>query len=188
MRDRYSKEISMLYIEKNNVIRKPISMLLKKVVKKLYLASNENDGFYLFLKYRPSLVLIDISTNEINYIAILKQIREIDSEVSIIIISAHNENKLILKCLEFNIHNYIKRPINKNFLLKSIENNAKMIYVNKINKYQQNEIINQKILLQNIIDSQKEMIIVTDFKEISFMNDSFLNFFKISNSEEFKKK
>ncbi len=90
MRDRYSKEISMLYIEKNNVIRKPISMLLKKVVKKLYLASNENDGFYLFLKYRPSLVLIDISTNEINYIAILKQIREIDSEVSIIIISAHN--------------------------------------------------------------------------------------------------
>lgn len=48
------------------------------------------------------------------------------------------------------------------------------------------EIEGQKIVLQSIIDSQKSMLIVTDFKDISFVNQSFLDFFDLKNKELFK--
>ena len=58
----------------------------------------------------------------------------------------------------------------------------------KVNKVQHEELQEQKDILQSIIDSEKNMLIVTDCNSISFVNSSFLEFFKIKSIEEFFKK
>jgi len=50
------------------------------------------------------------------------------------------------------------------------------------------EIEGQKVVLQGILDSQKSMLVVTNFSKVSFMNDSFKKFFNSNNQEEFEKR
>ena len=61
-----------------------------------------------------------------------------------------------------------------------------MIYLDKINKKQLQQIEEQKTILQNIINAGKNISFVTDFNHISFANSAFLNFFNIKSIEEFR--
>ncbi len=55
----------------------------------------------------------------------------------------------------------------------------------RINISQQEQIKEQKALLQHIINVEKNISIVSNFNQISFANDSFLNFFGIDDIKQF---
>ncbi len=71
----------------------------------------------------------------------------------------------------------------------------KTVELDNLNKNLEEKVLNrtleirgQKVLLQSIIDSQECMIAVTDFKKISFTNQSFKNFFSLKDKSEFEQR
>lgn len=188
MENNFSKNITLLYVEDESSIREFLATRLKKVVKEIYVAANGEEGLALFKEYKPDLVITDISMPKMDGIEMSKNIRDIDSNVPITMLTAHDDSSFLLKAIELNITNYITKPIEKNKLFESIESEAKVISINKINIQQQKEIENQKIVLQKIINSQRSMVILTDFETISFKNKSFEDFFGINCENNFKKR
>ena len=76
-----------------------------------------------------------------------------------------------------NIESKLKIKTNElDFLNKNLEDKISI---------RTHEIENQKHVLQKIMDSDLNMSVVTDFKNISFMNETFLNFFGLKNQKEF---
>jgi diguanylate cyclase (GGDEF)-like protein len=188
MNNNFSKNITLLYVEDENSIREFLATRLKKVVKEVFVAANGEEGLELFKKHKPDLVITDITMPKMDGIEMSKKIRDIDPDVPITMLTAHDNSNFLLKAIELNISNYITKPIEKNKLFETIENEAKVITINRINIQQQKEIENQKIVLQKIIDSQKSIVILTDFESISFMNKAFEDFFHISSENDFKKR
>ncbi len=188
MTNTFVNQLNLLYVEDEEVTRNLLSKRLVRMVNELYVAQDGEEGFEKYLEFKPDLILTDVTMPKLDGIAMSKKIREVDAEIPIIVLSAHSESSSLLDAIENGITGYLLKPINKDKLYTLLESNAKTIYLDKINKKQQKEIEEQKLILQNIINTEKNILIVTDFKEIPFVNNAFLKFFNISSIEEFKRR
>ena len=188
MKNNYIKELNLLYVEDDQSIREILSLKLERLVKNLHIAIDGEDGYSKFVKHKPDLILTDITMPKLNGIEMTQKIREVNSDIPIIVISAHTDVDFFIDSINCGVTAYLLKPINKNKLLASLELNAKNIYLNKINSLQQKKIQEQQSILQNIIDSQENISFVTDFNKLSFVNLAFLNFFDVSSIEKFEEK
>ena len=180
MNDAFMSQLNLLYVEDEISVREMLSKRLEKIVKNLYVAVDGEDGYEKYLEHKPDLILTDITMPKLNGIQMANKIREIDSQIPIIVLSAHADSNFLLDAIESGVTGYLIKPINKEKLYTLLETNAKMIYLDKINKKQLQQIEEQKTILQNIINAGKNISFVTDFNHISFANSAFLNFFNIT--------
>ncbi len=188
MNNEYINKLNLLYIEDDLSIRNILSLRLEKIVNNLFLAKDGNEGYEKFLKHKPDLILTDITMPELNGIEMSRKIRQIDANIPIIVFSAHSDSSYLLDSIDIGINNYLIKPFNKDKLYEALERNAKMIYMDKINKEQQERIKEQQEILQNIINTEKSISFVTNFNEISFVNNTFLDFFNIKDVSTFWEK
>ena len=186
MSNTFTKEINLLYVEDELSVRELLSKRLEKIVKNLYVAQNGQEGYEKYLEFKPDMILTDISMPKLNGIEMTKKIRELDNQIPIIIVSAHSDSSFLLNAIEYGITGYLIKPIDKLKLLNTLETNARNICLNKINIEQQEQIKEQQIILQNIINAEKNISFVTNFNDISFANNSFLEFFDVKSIDEFK--
>jgi two-component system, cell cycle response regulator len=186
MSNTFTKEINLLYVEDELSVRELLSKRLEKIVKNLYVAQNGQEGYEKYLEFKPDMILTDISMPKLNGIEMTKKIRELDNQIPIIIVSAHSDSSFLLNAIEYGITGYLIKPIDKLKLLNTLERNARNICLNKINIEQQEQIKEQQIILQNIINAEKNISFVTNFNDISFANNSFLEFFDVKSIDEFK--
>jgi len=188
MKNEFLSELNLLYVEDEETVRELLSPRLGRVVNKLFVAEDGADGYEQYSKYKPDLILTDISMPKLNGIQMSQKIREEDLSIPIIMLSAHSDTSFLLDAIEYGVNDYLTKPINKQKLFETLEKNAKVICLDKINKQQQNQIKQQQNMLQTIIDNQQNICFVTDFNDITFANKSFLNFFHLSDINEFKTK
>jgi len=188
MKNEFLSELNLLYVEDEETVRELLSQRLERAVNKLHVAKDGEDGYLQYSKFKPDLILTDISMPKLNGIEMSKKIREEDLTIPIIMLSAHSDASFLLDAIEYGITDYLTKPINKQKLFETLEKNAKVICLDKINQEQQNQIKKQQSMLQTIIDNQQNICFVTDFNEITFANRAFLNFFYISNIDEFNTK
>lgn len=186
MSSKFINEINLLYIEDEVSVRELLSKRLERVVKNLYIAENGEEGYTKYLEFKPDMILTDISMPKLNGIDMAKKIRELDDQIPIIVLTAHSDSSFLLNSIECSISSYLLKPIDKVKLFDTLEINAKNICLYKINIKQQEQIKEQQIILQNIINSEKNILFVTNFSDISFVNNSFLEFFDVKSIEEFK--
>ena len=119
------EKYSLLYVEDNREISEEVEFFLKVKFKNLYVAYNGTEGVELFKKYRPELIITDIQMPIMNGISMIELIREIDSDVAIIITTAFNESDYLLKAIHLQVDGYIMKPLNFKKLLARLE---KVVY------------------------------------------------------------
>ncbi len=175
------KEISLLYVEDDIQIQELYAQNLSKRVKKLFVAKNGQEGYDKYLKYKPDIIITDIKMPIVSGIEMTKRIREQDSEIPIIITTAYNTIELLTESLHLDISGYLVKPINNTQLFSILKNRAKNIILKK-------EEIQKNKTLQAIINADSHLLAVTDLENISFANNTFMNFFNIENSDEFNGK
>lgn len=115
------EKYNLLYVEDNKEISEEIEFFLKPKFKNSYVAYNGEEGIALFKKYRPELIITDIQMPVMNGINMIESIREIDSEVGIIITTAFNESDYLLKAIHMQVDGYIMKPLNFKTLLLRLE-------------------------------------------------------------------
>ncbi len=90
---KYIKQVSVLYVEDNDATREEVEYFLKSKVKKLYIASNGEEGLELYKKYSPEIIITDVQMPKLDGIEMSKLIKEFDRNAKIIIITAFNDNE-----------------------------------------------------------------------------------------------
>lgn len=105
------REVSLLYIEDDKDIQEIYLESIHHQVDNVYLAHDGEAGYALYLATKPDIILLDINMPKLDGLSLAKKIREIDSEVKIIITTAHAEQDKLLKAIELYLIKYILKPI-----------------------------------------------------------------------------
>lgn len=176
-----SRDYSVLYVEDEDIVRETLAEILARKIKTIYTAENGESGLNKYIKYRPDIVITDIRMPILDGIEMSKRIKEIDSEVQILVTTAHNEVETLLEAIDIGITQYLIKPIRSRQLFKALDKVFEILDL-------KHAIERNNQFIQNILNLQDNIIIVTDGNKITTFNKALLKFFDVSSIEEFEKR
>ena len=122
------------------------------------------------------VILVDNDSLETDLFSIAHKIKKNDPYKSIIVLTSEISNTFMYKAFQYDIDAIIKKD-DKKTLLEKLE-----YLKNKISLRNRN--IEKRHTLENILNKQSALVLLTDFKNIAFTSKSFLDFFNISQKDE----
>ena len=111
----------ILIVEDDVVIRKQLQRILQKVFKNISVAVDGEDGFNTYKKGGIDIIVSDINMPHIDGLRMVEMIRQNDSEIPILFLSAYSENDYFMKSIKLGVDGYLLKPININQLLDEIK-------------------------------------------------------------------
>lgn len=184
------KSVNILYVEDEKDVRNFTSKTIGSIVNSIIVAEDGKDGLEKF-KANPdiNLILTDINMPKMDGLEMCAEIRKIDSEVPIVITSAHSDPDFLKKSIDVKVSAYAMKPIDLYHLIESIIKAVEPIFLKKeleeINKNLENRVEEAVKQTKSILDAQENMVVLTDEENILEVNKSFLNFFQVDSIEEF---
>ena len=185
------KTISVLYVEDENDVRNFTSKLLSSLLRKVYVAQDGQEGLTLFKEHKDDIDLIvtDINMPKMDGLTMCSFIKEINSEIPLVITSAHNDTNFLKKAIEIGVNTYAMKPIDLYQLVESIIKAMEPIILKRklieLNLSLETKIEQEVNKIKSILDAQDNIIIVTSKEKITNVNKKFLDFFGITDFNEF---
>ena len=105
------KDASILYIEDDAITRKQLSKYFKSECRVLYTAGDGQEGFELYQKYDPDIVITDIEMPKLNGLEMAKRIRKKSLSTQIIIITAYQKDEYLLQAVNLQLTQYLLKPL-----------------------------------------------------------------------------
>ena len=146
-------DITVLFVEDNEAILILYNRLISKRVRQFYPAVNGKEGLELFGKYRPDLVITDISMPIMDGLEMIKRIKEIDPEIKVIVMSAHSNQEYFLEAIDLSVNGYLIKPVDTKKLYALIDEQAFYILLKResAEKEQRRRLAEEK-LRQSVIE------------------------------------
>ena len=151
----YLNRVKLLYIEDDKDIQSIYIDILQEYVDAVYCANDGEEGYELYLRYKPDIILLDINMPKIDGLTLAKKIRAIDKDVKIIIATAYGEQDNLLQAIELYLIKYILKPIEIDVLKEALRKAIEEIEQQKSNNDKYIFLLGKDILW----DSKKEILI-----------------------------
>jgi PAS domain S-box-containing protein len=110
---------SILTIEDDENIRATMAEWLEENDFIPLTAANGQEGLATFNSARPDLILLDLTMPGMNGLAVLKAIREQDSDVPVIVVSGRNDIRDAISAFKAGAWDYVTKPIMSMDILKA---------------------------------------------------------------------
>lgn len=114
--------INIVIADDHAMMREGIKRLLEfdGTMKVIAEAADGNECLSILSKIKPDILLLDINMPNKNGIEVLKEIREIDSELKVLILTVHNEVEYLVKAVDIGVNGYILKDSESTELKKAI--------------------------------------------------------------------
>jgi len=169
------KDLSILCVEDEDGVRKRIVNTLSFYFKKVYEASNGQDGFNAYYEKQPDVILCDIQMPIMNGIEMIKKIREEDVLVPIILLTAHNSEEYLMELINLHVQHFILKPINAKNLEEALYNALKGKYTGVI-KLKDNVFLDIDALFLKI-DNQKISLSLREVKFLTLISNKHVVYY-----------
>jgi len=121
----FLKTLTVLYAEDDASIRNSLSNILKKVFKEVVVCEDGQEGIDKYKNYSQSIefdaIISDINMPNKNGLEMVKEIRELNSEVPVIMTTAHGEANYLMEAIKVNVSGYSLKPIDTKELLQTVQ-------------------------------------------------------------------
>lgn len=114
------KTLSVLYVEDEAEIRMNIADTLSFYVKEVIQAKDGKEGYKLYKKRSPDVILSDILMPVMNGIEMVEKIRVEDKKTPIVMITAHTEKDYLLSAVKLHLEQYLVKPVTLPDILESL--------------------------------------------------------------------
>jgi len=104
-------DISILYVEDEENVRVMLSRFLKRFCTELYVAENGEMGLELYKEHKPNIVISDIKMPKMNGLEMIKNIKELNHEQLILLLTAHSDGEYLFEAINLNVDGYVLKPI-----------------------------------------------------------------------------
>ena len=111
---------SILIIDDEVLTLNNLKRVLEKEGYEILLADSGETGFEIFKKNNPNLVLVDLMLPGIDGIEVLKQIKEIDANTAVIMITAYEIIEKAIQSMKLGAYDYLLKPFKINDLKVSV--------------------------------------------------------------------
>ncbi|NQY94967.1 MAG: response regulator, partial [Campylobacteraceae bacterium] len=120
----FLQEVTLLYVEDSLAIREILSARLRKKVKHLIVAEDGEEGLAKYIEHKPDMILTDVTMPKMDGIEMTRKIKEIDTYIPIIILSAHNDSTYLLEAIELGVSGYLLKPVDREKMATQLETYA----------------------------------------------------------------
>ena len=114
-------DVSVLYVEHEGSSRQAVAHVLARKVSRIHLATDGLDGVEVFKRHRPALIITELMIPNLDGCAMCREIRDIDPEVPIIILSSNYESEQLLNSIDLGVLKYLVKPVEYSVLINAIE-------------------------------------------------------------------
>lgn len=139
------EDILLLYVEDEEEIRTVYERFLKRRVKNVIVASNGQEGYDLYVKYNPDLIITDINMPVMNGLEMCSIIRDEDKEVAIIITTAHCEAQFFQEAINIGINMFLLKPVDMTQLYNTIKITAENVLL-KIKSKKDDRLVHKRTI------------------------------------------
>jgi signal transduction histidine kinase len=152
---------AVLLVDDEEDIRDVLKVSLEDMGYVIVMASNGEEALEQFSDLRPPIVMTDIKMPGMDGIKLLQEIKRIDPETEVIMITGHGDMKLAIESLKNEASDFITKPINVDALEIALNRVCEKIVVRrKLKEYTENleRLIYDKSQLQDHLSSLGLMI------------------------------
>lgn len=113
--------MKLLIVDDSLIVRNAIERIASKSsITEIFQASDGEEALQIFLEWRPELVTMDLTMPRVDGLACLSRLREVDSEASILVISALNSHATAMQAIELGACGFIVKPFTPNELAEAL--------------------------------------------------------------------
>jgi diguanylate cyclase (GGDEF)-like protein len=160
------KEITCLYVEDDDMVRKAFYFMLKRYFKELYVAKNGLEGYEVYLEKQPDIIISDIRMPVMDGIEMVRRIKKHNPRAIVIFITAFSEIEYLKATIDLGVEGYLTKPVERDKLIEKLNFLADMIIKEKeANEYYE--------LIKTVFQEYDEAIALLKNGEIKLSNDKF---------------
>ena len=112
------KSLNVLFLEDNQEFANNTIELLNMFFNKIYHAPSIKKSLALYKSNEIDIIISDVKVKDGNGLDFIKAIRKINTDIPIVVLSAHKDEDFLLKAIPLNITAYELKPLSyNNFLL-----------------------------------------------------------------------
>ncbi|MDX9742583.1 MAG: EAL domain-containing protein [Arcobacteraceae bacterium] len=181
-----SKNLSLLYVEDNEDVRKATLYFLEEFFDDIIIAKDGSEGFQAFYDsnisesiHKIDLIITDINMPIESGLSMAKRIRELDEHIPILILSAYSDTNYFLESISLGIDGYILKPIEMKQFVKVL--NKVITKINTELTLQHNLHLLQQY--QNLTDKSAIISKTDSHGIITYVNEEFCKTSKYSQEE-----
>lgn len=163
-------DITVLCVDDDETCLKLLNLMLRNKVSALLMARNGRDGFEIFTRTRPDIVITDIMMPGMSGLDLARCIRELDQKTGIIITTAFNSTDFLVQSIDLAVNQFVMKPFNEKYLVKAIEHCYQGILRERALR-EQNERIS--VLSRALEESPAAVAILSEQGLIEFVNRKF---------------
>lgn len=162
----YTKNLTVLYVEDSSTLVKQVSLFLNNIFKEVFTANDGVEGLESYKTNNPDIIITDLTMPKMDGHNLIKNIKAIDSNAQIVIISAYSDSHNLLEAIHMGVSDFIPKPIDLNLF-----QNALFKIANQLTKNNNN--INIKR-----IDNEENLIEKLRILSLNNMKIEFINQYK----------
>jgi diguanylate cyclase (GGDEF)-like protein len=169
------KDITILYCEDEFDLRDVTTDILTQYTKKVYSCENGLIGLNTFKakKDEIDLIITDINMPELGGLDMVRQIKEINDNIPIIVTTAFSNSSYLLDAINLGIDQYVLKPIDIKKLFEKIAKS--LLYHELQDLYLDNltHIGNRNALLKEIKYKKDQLLAILDIDQFSNINELY---------------
>ncbi|RXJ68912.1 DNA-binding response regulator [Halarcobacter ebronensis] len=151
------KNLKILYVEDEELIRKNAVSYLNRLFNNVLEASNAIEAMQIINKERPHVVITDIKMPKLNGLDMVRKIRQSDKNTQFIVLSAFTDTKYLLDAIDLGLVKYLPKPIRHEVIYPLLMSCAKLVFDNNDNKKYFNEKCYFDMASELLIDNGKSI-------------------------------
>jgi len=105
------KKLSLLFVEDDSVTREQLRHLLAPDVRQFFEAGNGREALEIYHKEKPDIILTDLSMPEMGGLEMIREIRKLDMDQVILILSARNDRETLFESVNASVDGFLIKPI-----------------------------------------------------------------------------
>lgn len=150
------KDLSILYVEDETLIRQNAVEYLSRYCHKVYEAKDGIEGLEMFNSFKPDIIISDINMPRLDGLAFATKVRELDKNTPIIIATAHTQTEYLLKAVELQLIKYLVKPITSEKLNIALNMACDILsqetqYFIKLDTYTHYDALNKTLFIDDIL-------------------------------------
>lgn len=146
----FGKNIKILYVEDEASIREEVIEFLSNYFDNVVSAVDGLDGLNKYKNSEFDLIISDIRMPKMDGIEMCKEIKNLNNEQNILIMSAHSDSHYLLTLIDIGVDNYIIKPIDDNKLIQTLYKISKRVIDSKYSLEYQEKLLDVNFKLDNL--------------------------------------
>lgn len=162
-------DFKILYVEDESELRNAVGTYLQKIFDSVDTAENGKEGLEKYQKHHYDIIITDIQMPYMNGLEMVAEIKVLDPEQEIIIISAYAEPSYFLDAIRLGINGYIIKPVNYEQMNMTLYKSVK-----KLTQFHEN--IMYKTHLEEMVETRTKALILLEKEKIRNFEKTLLSF------------